>query len=139
MSLPSGLPEHIDNNEDLARFLTSSGHYNSTAARPAAFLPNPKNGETSVFRHGAEPFEELKSIAQTEVGTERKIHGAAIVKAGVIREAKLEIRAAEPPPRHADIITWPWSEDDPDFAKAEQKALAALIAQKASKLLRFSL
>lgn len=139
MSLPSGLPDHIDNNEDLARFLTSSGHYNSTAVRPAAFLPNPKNGETSVFRHGAEPLEELKAIAQTEVGTERKIHGAAIVKAGVIREAKLEIRAAEPPPRHADIINWPWSQDDPDFAKAEQRALAVLIAQKASKLLRFSL
>jgi hypothetical protein len=86
--------------------LTSSGHYNASAARPAAFLPNPKNGETSVFRHGAEPFEALKSIAQAEVGVDRRIHGAAIVKASVIREAKLEVRAKEPPPRHADIIGW---------------------------------
>jgi hypothetical protein len=139
MKLPSGLPEVVADNEDLARFLTSSGHYNTTAVRPSAFLPNPNNRETSVFRHGAEPLEELKEIAQTEVGTERKIHGAGIVKAGVIREAKLEVRAKEPPPRHADIINWPWSRDDPDFEKAEQKAVAALIAQKASKLLRFSL
>ena len=139
MNLPSGLPEIVADGEDLARFLTSSGHYNTTAARPSAFLPNPSNRETSVFRHGAEPLEELKAIAQIEVGTERKIHGAAFVKASVIREAKLEVSAKEPPPRHADIINWPWNSDDPDFEKAEQKALAALIAQKTTKLLRFSL
>jgi hypothetical protein len=133
MSLPSGLPKHVADGEDLARFLTSSSHYNASAARPAAFMPNPKNGETSVFRHGPEPFEELKSIAQAEVGADRHIHGAAIVKASVIREAKLEVRAKEPPPRHADIIDWPWSKDDPDYGKAEQKELAALIAQKANR------
>lgn len=138
MSLPSGLPEHVADGEDLARFLTSSGHYNTAAAKPAAFMPNPKNGETSVFRHGAEPFEELKSIAQAEVGADRRIHGAAIVKASVVREAKLEVQAKEPPPRHADIVGWPWSKDDPDIGKAEQKELAALIAQKASAPLRFS-
>ncbi len=139
MSLPSGLPEHVADGEDLARFLTSSGHYNASAARPAAFLPNPKNGETSIFRHGAEPLGELKAIAQAEVGAERRIHGAAIVNASAIREAKLEVRAKEPPPRHADIVGWPWSKDDPDFGKAEQKELAALIAQKATKPpLRFS-
>jgi len=143
MSLPSGLPDLVADGEDLARFLTSSGHYNATMAKPTAFLPNHKNGETSVFRHGAEPLEELKAIAQAEVGAERRIHGAAIVKASVIRDAKietakLEVRAKEPPPRHADIIDWPWSKDDPDFGKAQQKELAAMIAQKAN-LLRFSL
>lgn len=144
MNLPSGLPKHVGDSEDLARFLTSSGHYNATMARPTAFMPNPKNGETSVFRHGAEPLEELKSIAQAEVGEDRRIHGAAIVKAGAVREAKIEVaqldvRAKEPPPRHADIIGWPWSKDDPDFGKAQQKELAALIAQKANRPpLRFS-
>jgi len=139
MSLPSGLPELVADDEDLARFLTSSGHYNASVARPAAFMPNPKNGETSVFRHGAEPLEELKSIAQAEVGAERRIHGAAIVRASAVREAKLEVTAKEPPLRHANIVGWPWSEDDPDFGKAGQKELAALIAQKANKPpLRFS-
>ncbi len=137
MILPSGLPERVADDEDLARFLTSSGHYNASAARPAAFMPNPKNGETSVFRHGAEPLEQLKSVAQAEVGADRHIHGASIVKVSVIREAQLEVRAKEPPPRHADIIGWPWSKDDPDFGKAQQKELATLIAQKAGSPLRF--
>ena len=137
MILPSGLPERVADDEDLARFLTSSGHYNASAARPAAFMPNPKNGETSVFRHGAEPLDQLKSIAQAEVGADRRIHGASIVKVSVIREAQLEVRAKEPPPRHADIIGWPWSKDDPDFGKAQQKELATLIAQKAGSPLRF--
>ncbi len=139
MILSSGLPERVADGEDLARFLTSSGHYNSTAVKPAAFMPNPKNGETSVFRHGAEPLEELKSIAQAEVGADRRIHGAAIVKASVVREAQLEVLAKEPPPRHADIIGWKWSEGDPEFGKAEQKELAAFIAQKAALPLRFSI
>lgn len=139
MNLPSGLPEHVADEEDLARFLTSSGHYSEKAVKPSAYMPNPRNGETSVFRHGAEPLDELKSIAQAEVGPERRIHGAAIVKAGFVREAQLEVQAKEPPPRHADIISWPWSRDDPEFGKAQQKVIAALVAQKAGAPLRFSL
>lgn len=91
MPLLSGLPE------DIARFLTSSSHYNTTAVRPVAFLPNPNNGETSVFRHGAEPLDELKAIAQKELGQERKIHGAAIVKAEVICKAGVDVKAKERP------------------------------------------
>jgi len=67
MTLPSGLPEHVGCDEDVARFLTSSGHYNASAVKPAAFMPNPRNGETSVFRHGAEPMDDLKAIARTDV------------------------------------------------------------------------
>jgi hypothetical protein len=137
MTLPSGLPEHVADEEDLARFLTSSGHFNASAVKPAAFMPNPKNGETSVFRHGAEPFESLKKIGEQEVGGLRPVHGAAIVKAGMVRAAQLEVRAGEPPPRHADIVDWPWDQKDPDFGKAAQKELAALIAQKSAGLVRF--
>ena len=137
MTLPSGLPEHVGDEEDLARFLTSSGHYNASAVRPSAFLPNPKNGETSVFRHGREPIGELREMGQREVGMERRAHGAAIVKAKVVRSAALEVRAGEPPPRHADIIGWPWTNDDPEIGKARQKELAALIAQKAGEPVRF--
>jgi hypothetical protein len=137
MPLPSGLPEHVADAEDLARFLTSSGHYNASAVKPAAFMPNPQNGETSVFRHGPEPMEDLKLIAQAAVGVGRKIHGAAIVKAIDVREATLDIQACEPPPRHADIVGWEWLQQDPDFGKAKQKEIAALIAQKAGAPLRF--
>ncbi len=137
MTLPSGLPEQVADEEDVARFFTSSGHNNSSMVRPAAFMPNPKNGETSVFRQGAEPLSDLIDIGAKEVGGMRTVHGAAIVKAAVIRSAELELRAGEPPPRHADIFGWPWDPKDPDFGKAAQKELAALIAQKAGEPIRF--
>lgn len=137
MTLPLGQPEEVADEEEITRFLTSSGHYNTSSVKPAAFMPNPKNGETSVFRHGAEPLEQLKAIAAATVGKDRRVHGAGIVKAAVIREASLEVSAADPPPRHANIIKWPWSETDRAFGKAEQKKLAALIAQKAAGPLKF--
>lgn len=135
MSLPSGLPEHVGDAEPLARFLTSSGHYNAEAPKPAAFLPNPKNGETSVFRQ----LEELALLdaGRKYVGMERPLHGAAIVSAKDVREAELEAVAKEPPPRHADIVGWPWAKDDPALGKAQQKEMAIKLAQKA-KLVRFS-
>lgn len=136
MTLPSGLLEDVGDEEDLARFLTSSGHYNASSVRPSAFLPNPKNGETSVFRHGKEPLDELREMGQREVGKQRRVHGAAIIKAKTVRSAELEVRAGEPPPRHANIVRWPWHKDDPDFGKAKQKELAALIAQKAGEPVR---
>lgn len=139
MNLPSGLPEQVDGKEDLARFLTSSNHYNSSGVKPTAFLPNPKNGETSVFRHGAEPLDSLRAIAQKEVGTDRNIHGAAIVQASVVTSIRLEVRAKEPPLRHADIVGWPWNHEDPLWGKAERKELAARIAQKAAHPVMFAL
>lgn len=137
MTLPSGLPDIVADEEDVARFLTSSGHYNATMVKPAAFMPNPRNGETSVFRHGAVPLEDLKSLGDQELGGERRVHGVAIIKAGMVRAAKLELRASEPPPRHADIIGWSWTAHDPDIGKAAQKELAALLAQKAGEPIRF--
>ena len=51
-TLPSGLPEAIAPDEDIARFLTQSSQFNSVMAKPAAFLPNPKDKESSVSRDG---------------------------------------------------------------------------------------
>jgi len=137
MTLRSGLPEQVADAEDVVRFLTSSGHSNATAMKPVAFLPNPKNGETSVFRHGAEPLADLIAIGEKEVGGVRRVHGAAIIKASAIRKASLELRAGEPPPLHADIVGWPWKLEDLEFGKAEQKLIAALLAQEAGAPLRF--
>ena len=97
MRLPSGLPEQVADAEDVARFLTSSGHFNASAVRPSAFMPNPRNGETSVFRHGAKPRADLIAIGEREVGGTRPVHGAALIKAGLIRKISLELRAGEPP------------------------------------------
>jgi hypothetical protein len=65
----------------------------------------------------------------------RTLHGAAIVSAGVVRAEKLEVVAAEPPPRHAAITGWPWHESDPDLQKSQQKEIANRLASQ-SKLIR---
>lgn len=130
--LPSGLAEVIVDDEDLARFLTSSSHFNAHMAKPAAFLPNPQDRETSISRHGREPSESLWALGLVAAG-ERHLYGAAIFKARAVRAAQLEVTADEPPQRHAVIRGWPWVEIDPDMQRAKQKELAVLLASAAGK------
>lgn len=131
MTLPSGLPEIVGDEEDIARFLTSSGHYNAKHVRQNAFLPNPKDGKKSVFRHGADPLEDLKKIGEEHVGG--NLHGVAILKAKKIRDERLDVVGEEPPPRHADIVDWTWRKDDPLYGKAENKEKAIALAQAATR------
>lgn len=127
-TLPSGLPEQIDDDEALARFLTSSSQFNTSMVKPAAFLPNPNNGETSVFRHAAESFDALWEIGAAVAG-DRTLHGAAIFKARHVRLAGLEVKAYEPPPRHANIVDWPTAGQDQELIRAQQKERALDIAK----------
>lgn len=129
--LPSGLPEQVADEEDLARFLTQSSHFNAMMVKPSAFLPNPKNGETSVFRQGSEPRASLWQVAREQLASERSLHGVAIFKARHVREAQLDVIAKEPPPCHANIIGWPALQSDPEMEKAKRKELAIQIAQQA--------
>lgn len=126
-TLPSGLPEHVDDTEDLARFLTQSSQFNAVMVKPAALLPSPKDRETSVSRHGREPLERLWEIGLVAAGS-RKLYGAAFFRAGAVRVTGLDAGADEPPPRHAVIRGWPWIVNDPELQKAKQKELAVLIA-----------
>ncbi len=133
--LPSGLSEVIGDDEDLARFLTSSSHFNSQMAKPAAFLPHPQDRETSIFRHGNTPLDGLREIGLRYVAGNRTLHGAAIFKAHHVRAAQLDVVADEPPPRHAVIRNWPWFESDPELQKAKQKEMATVISSKAKLVL----
>ena len=132
--LPSGLPETVGDDEDLARFLYSSSQYNSLMARPAAFLPNPKDRETSLFRHGREPRADLWRIGREHLPGGRTLHGAALVTARIVRTALLDVIASEPPARHAAVVGWP-RDDDPELQRAQQKERAILLAQAAELLL----
>jgi len=131
-SLPSGLPDLVADEEDVARFLTQSGQFNALMAKPAAFLPNPKDRETSISRHGRVPLESLWALGQVAAGA-RNLYGAAILKAHAVRSANLEVAADEPPSRHAAIRSWPWIEGDPDLQKAKQKERAILLANAAGE------
>ena len=126
--LPSGLPEIVEDGEDLARFLFSSSQYNTTAVKPAAFLP--KDNETSVFRHGISPAKELWKLGSDLASSGRGLRGVAIVKVRDVRNLSLNIIAAEPPPRHAAICNWP-VDTDPILQKARQKEIAILLASAA--------
>jgi hypothetical protein len=133
-TLPSGLPEDVGDQEDLARFLTSRSYFSTQIVKPVAFLPD-RQGETSVFRHGSEPREALWNIASDHAVGERTLHGAAILKARYVRQARLDVLADEPPLRHAVIVGWDPSDPDPQMAKAAQKEQALELAQNAQLLL----
>ena len=128
--LASGLPEHVADEELLVRFLTSDSQFNSQMAKPAGFMPGPLDGNTSVFRHAAEPVQLLWDTADRELA-ERRAKAAALLTAVDVRRARLEVTASEPPPRHADITQWPEIANDPDVTRAKRKEFALLLAQAA--------
>jgi hypothetical protein len=132
--LPSGLPDIVADEEDLARFITSSGQYNAKGAKPSVFMPEIEDRETSVFRHNGKPPDELWTVGEEHAAQGRTIRGAAIIKARDVRTAQLDVFADEPPPRHAAIRNWPWTEPDPDMRKAKHKELAILLAKDAQFL-----
>jgi len=139
--LPSGLPETVEDDEPLARFLKSSRQFNTIMAKPVAFLPNSKNGRLSTCRHGREPLAALKELgAEYFRGQDHiNLHGVAIVAAGDVRmAAPLTVEASEPPRRHADVKGWIKSEQEaePRWAKADNLHLATTLAER-SELLRW--
>ena len=134
--LPSGLFDEISDDEDLARFLTSKSQFSTLnlIVKPSAFLPNPKDQETSVSRHGRQPTQRLWGIgADVVAATKKSLYGAAIIKVRDVRVAKLDVFADEPPPRHAAIRKWPWMDDDPEEQKAKQKERAIALASAAGE------
>lgn len=133
-TLPSGLPEQVHDDEDLARFLTSRNQFNATMVKPSAFIPHPKNS-ASVFRHGSEPRDSLWQISDKHLPNARRIYGAAFIKAIQVRKASFDILADEPPPRHADITGWS-SLRDPREQKAQQLEDAVPLAQDAKLVKR---
>jgi hypothetical protein len=133
--LPSGLPEHVADDEQLARFLTSDSQFSRELAKPSGFMPGPMDGTTSVFRQASEPARLLWETADREIGPARRAKAAALLTAAHVRQATLQVVASEPPPRHADITNWPQVANDPDATRAQRKELALLLSQ-ASALFR---
>jgi len=97
-------------------------------------MPNPKDGRLSVARHGGDPIEESERIAREDFNLP-KVYGVGVVVASAFREEGLNFDADDEPPRHADVIGWPCSESDPEFAKSQQKEKAIVLAHKATRIL----
>lgn len=120
-------PLPISPDEELARFLTQSGHYNSRRIKQSAFLPA-KNLETSVFRKTRLGVEYNNTKKKIEASRGTKIKAVAIIKACAVDSCKgLSVVPEESKHKwHANIIGWP-------AKKHEQKQLALLLAEQAVK------
>ncbi len=120
MSLASGLAPLLDSKEQVARFLRQSNYVVKSTGRikHTAFLPAPDH-DTSVFRTDGVGQGDVQAMAEEHV-KERSKNGAAIFKASAVADAKLQIEAKEPPPRHANIRAWSMN-DDLDLRKSERK------------------
>ncbi|VAX29663.1 hypothetical protein MNBD_NITROSPIRAE03-85, partial [hydrothermal vent metagenome] len=101
----------VELSEILSRFVLQKNWYRHSDNRVkyAAFMPNPKNGETSVFRTSGISDVEIWQIGEHEVAMKRDkpISGRADIKASVVISKNLRILPCEPPERHANIIAWP--------------------------------
>ncbi len=130
--LESGLPEDVAGDEMLARFVMSSSHYNARGVKSAAFLPDPKHGETSVFRYTEKAGEVVRTEGKS-IATSRglRLHGISLVSAQAVFDVRLMVAAQEPPPRHANIVGWPQVSSDLALQKAAQKKCAMLLARAA--------
>lgn len=131
MTLTSGLPELVDDKEDLCRFINQSSDLSRVGAKARAFMPSKKHGNTSVFRVSREASDNEILESYAHVGSNRDIKAASFVLASAVRSAKLEVEAEEPPPRHANLEGWPTNEDDLDDQKARQKDIANVLASNA--------
>ncbi len=114
--------------EILSRFVLKKDWYrpSDNSVRYAAFLPNPKNGETSVFRISGISDEEVWDIGNREVVKDpnRPILGRADISASVVVAKGLEVSPSVPPERHANIVGWPTE-------KSKQKLIAIELAADA--------
>lgn len=125
--LPSGLSAFVADHERLSRFLVFGRWFNPEGqyVKAAAFLPNRKL-ETSVFRTTDLDEATVWPLADAAVLNREgaQLHGRADIFARHARVTGLEVRAQEPPPRHADLIGWS-SEKDAQKSRAQKLSVAA--------------
>lgn len=118
----------VDPSEPLSRFILQSNWYRTSdnTVKYAAFMPNPINNKTSVFRTSGISNDEIWDIGDREVSIKRgkSILGRADINACNVTERDLKVVPNESPERHANIVGWPEE-------KSKQKAIAIEIAAEA--------
>ncbi len=110
--------------ETLSRFVVSNRWIRAdNTVRHTAFLPNPKNGETSVFRISGITDNEIWAIGERKVALiqNKPILGRADIETSIVISKNLKVIPSESPERHANITGWPEE-------KSEQKQIALELA-----------
>lgn len=127
----------LEEDESVARFLTSSGHFAKTkgTVKYRAFLPRPDDLTTSVFRVKGLPERKIRLLGnhfvREKLPPNRTLYGRGELEVADVVQVGLEVHPTEEPVRHADIVGWPDS-------KEERKSLAMQLEATASLHLRES-
>lgn len=130
----TGAANPISPDELLSRYLFNNREFDPATGtvKYPAFLPSPKNGETSVFRTSGLAETKIWQIG-SNIGKNRKTPVSVLVRAdleaGHVYTSGLKINPDKKPSLHANIIGWP-------SEKSAQKLLAMMLADKARLLLK---
>lgn len=122
----------ISPDEILSRYIFNKKYFSieKNIVRYNTFMPNPKNGETSVFRTSELDDDKIWDIGKVLEKLRDKTNiGRTDIIASVVLSKNLEIIPSEPPPLHADIKNWP-------NEKSEQKLIAMELAQESKLFLK---
>jgi len=123
----------IATSETLSRFILQKNWYrpSDSTVKYATFMPNPNNGQTSVFRIYGLSDKEVWDIGELEVAPRlvKPVLGRADIGVSNVMEKGLKILPSEPPKRHANIEGWPEE-------KSEQTLIAIELAAKSIFLKR---
>ncbi|MBF0537789.1 MAG: hypothetical protein HQL03_05995 [Nitrospirae bacterium] len=114
--------------EKLTRFIFDSNEYRSSdkGLKHSAFMPNNK-GKTSVFRISGISDEEIWDIGEREVVPKKgkAMKGRADIPAYEVLKHNLSVDPEEPPPRHANIVSW-------NLNRQDQRLIAVKLAADAN-------
>jgi hypothetical protein len=129
-----GEAEQIHRDEPLARFIFSRRHFSPTKeiVKAPAFIPNPDDLQTSVFRIYDLIERQIRDVGEDVGRTQippRSPRARGEIKVQSVINVGLGVLPDEPPPRHAEIVGWP--RDD----KPQQLEIAKLLAAVAQLVL----
>lgn len=127
---PQNVPP-VDDEEQLARYITQSGQFRKSngTVKGDLFMPHPHT-ELSVTRHKDATEEEIWSAGKEVAAKRGKLYGRADILCSHCKIESLTV-SAKPlshNPNHADIEGWPES-------KADKKLLAQKLAEAAGQML----
>ena len=117
--------ESISSSENLTRYIFQKKYYrpSNNTIKYNAFLPNPNNGDTSVFRISNLSDNEIWNIGKN-IRYDKIVIGRADIIASIVLSKNLKIIPSEPPRHHADISDWPNN-------RSEQIMIATELAEEA--------
>ena len=129
-ALGSGLSTLVADDERLSRFVVFRRWLNvqEQYVKAAAFLPD-KKLSTSVFRTTALEEAAIWPLANDTLANREgaQLHGRGDIFCRQVKVTGLEVRAQEPPPRHADLIGWSTEKDAQKSLAQQLSAVAKLV------------